>query len=67
MGYRDDVEVAAVEALKEASAAEILLRCLRLSHPNVTTGRKLFLNLFLVNYLTASPFFLTYIFRTDCN
>jgi hypothetical protein len=37
MGYRDDVEVAAVEALKEASAAEILLRCLRLSHPNVTT------------------------------
>ncbi|PAN42320.1 hypothetical protein PAHAL_8G103900 [Panicum hallii] len=28
MGYRDDVEVAAVEALKEASAAEILLRCL---------------------------------------
>ncbi|RLM69646.1 uncharacterized protein C2845_PM17G07060 [Panicum miliaceum] len=28
MGYRDDAEVAAVEALKEASAAEILLRCL---------------------------------------
>jgi hypothetical protein len=29
MGYRDDAEIAAVEALKEASAAEILLRCLR--------------------------------------
>ncbi|CAO2148671.1 unnamed protein product [Urochloa humidicola] len=29
MGYRDDAEAAAVEALKEASAAEILLRCLR--------------------------------------
>ncbi|CAL4988486.1 unnamed protein product [Urochloa decumbens] len=28
MGYRDDAEAAAVEALKEASAAEILLRCL---------------------------------------
>ncbi|XP_039778281.1 uncharacterized protein LOC120645565 [Panicum virgatum] len=27
MGYRDDAEIAAVEALKEASAAEILLRC----------------------------------------
>jgi len=29
MGYRDDAEVAAVEALKEVSAAEILVRCLR--------------------------------------
>lgn len=28
MEYRGDAEVAAVEALKEASAAEILLRCL---------------------------------------
>ena len=33
MGFRDDAEVAAVEALKEASAAENLLRRLRSSHP----------------------------------
>jgi hypothetical protein len=31
MSYRDAAEVAAVEALQEASSAEILLRCLRFS------------------------------------
>jgi hypothetical protein len=29
MSYRDAVEMAAVEAMQEASAAEIVLRCLR--------------------------------------
>jgi len=36
MRYRDDAEAAAVEALRQSSAAEILLRCLRCIHPTLS-------------------------------
>jgi hypothetical protein len=39
MKHRDAAQIAAVEAIQEASAAESLIRCLRYTYPNWKTDK----------------------------
>lgn len=39
MKHRDAAQMAAVEAIQEASAAESLIRCLRYTYPNRKTDK----------------------------